>query len=172
MERPRPFFPKSHGHARVDDCCVLSGIIFINRNGFRWCGYTSGTWLSQDPHNRWKRMGVSSARGDRSPDIKRHSVLFPTRSHPIMPMRSDRNLRFRSAKNWVLSGADQERRDRHMDAGIGQDFSQPNRKGESGECHIHVRNILIDGQPNLENDGANQPIRCRPAFRNTRCGVL
>ena len=37
MERLKPFFPKSHGKARVDDRRVLSGIIFINRNGLRWC---------------------------------------------------------------------------------------------------------------------------------------
>ncbi|MDC0012264.1 transposase, partial [Octadecabacter sp.] len=36
MERLRPYFPKSRGRARVDDCRVLSGIIFINRNGLRW----------------------------------------------------------------------------------------------------------------------------------------
>ena len=33
MERLKPFFPKSHGKPRVDDRRVLSGIIFINRNG-------------------------------------------------------------------------------------------------------------------------------------------
>lgn len=33
MERLRPFFPKSHGKPRVDDRRVLSGIIFVNRNG-------------------------------------------------------------------------------------------------------------------------------------------
>ena len=37
VERLRPFFPKSHGKPRVDDRRVLSGIIFINRNGWRWC---------------------------------------------------------------------------------------------------------------------------------------
>ncbi|RUT26136.1 IS5/IS1182 family transposase, partial [Asaia sp. W19] len=36
MERLRPFFPKSHGKPRVDDRRVLSGIIFVNRNGLRW----------------------------------------------------------------------------------------------------------------------------------------
>ncbi len=35
MDRLRPFFPKSRGRARVDDRRVLSGIIFINRNGLR-----------------------------------------------------------------------------------------------------------------------------------------
>ena len=33
MARLEPFFPKSHGKASVDDRRVLSGIIFINRNG-------------------------------------------------------------------------------------------------------------------------------------------
>ena len=36
MERLRPYFPKSHGVPRVDDRRVLSGIIFVNRNGLRW----------------------------------------------------------------------------------------------------------------------------------------
>jgi hypothetical protein len=33
MERLRPYFPTSRGRARVDDRRILSGIIFINRNG-------------------------------------------------------------------------------------------------------------------------------------------
>jgi transposase len=37
MARLRPFFPKRHGVPRVDDRRVLSGIIFINRNGLRLC---------------------------------------------------------------------------------------------------------------------------------------
>ncbi len=36
MSRLQPCFPKSHGKPRVDDRRVLSGIIFINRNGLRW----------------------------------------------------------------------------------------------------------------------------------------
>ncbi len=36
MARPSPYFPKSHGKPRVDDRRVLSGIIFVNRNGLRW----------------------------------------------------------------------------------------------------------------------------------------
>ena len=32
----RPYLPKSHGRTRFDDRRVLSGIIFINRNGLRW----------------------------------------------------------------------------------------------------------------------------------------
>jgi transposase len=37
MARLRPYFPKSHGVPRVDDRRVLNEIIFINRNGLRWC---------------------------------------------------------------------------------------------------------------------------------------
>ena len=36
VKRLRPFFPKSHGKPRVDDRRVLSGIVFVNRNGLRW----------------------------------------------------------------------------------------------------------------------------------------
>jgi transposase len=38
MARLAPFFPKSHGKPHVDYRRVLSGIIFINRNGLRWRG--------------------------------------------------------------------------------------------------------------------------------------
>ena len=33
MRRIEPYFPLSHGIARVDDKRVLSGIIFVIRNG-------------------------------------------------------------------------------------------------------------------------------------------
>ena len=36
MARLEPFFPKSHGKPGVDDWRVLSGLIFVNRNGLRW----------------------------------------------------------------------------------------------------------------------------------------
>lgn len=36
VERLRPYFPKSRGKPRVDDRRVLSGIIFIQRNGLMW----------------------------------------------------------------------------------------------------------------------------------------
>lgn len=36
VDRLRPFFPKSRGKPRVDDRRVLSGIIFIQRNGLMW----------------------------------------------------------------------------------------------------------------------------------------
>ncbi len=35
MARLQQYFPKSHGRQRVDDRRVLSGIMFVNRNGLR-----------------------------------------------------------------------------------------------------------------------------------------
>ena len=42
IARLEPFFPKSHGKPRVDDRRVLSGIIFIDRNGLPWRGRLNG----------------------------------------------------------------------------------------------------------------------------------
>ena len=61
MARLEPFFPKSHGKPRVDDRRVLSGIIFINRNGLRWCDAPREYGPPKTLYNRWKRwsrMGV------------------------------------------------------------------------------------------------------------------
>lgn len=35
MARLEPFLPKSHGNARVNDRRVLTGIVFLNRNGLQ-----------------------------------------------------------------------------------------------------------------------------------------
>ena len=61
MARLRPFFPKSHGKPRVDDRRVLSGIIFVNRNGLRWRDAPREYGPAKTLYNRWKRwsdMGV------------------------------------------------------------------------------------------------------------------
>ena len=57
MARLRPFFPTSHGKPRVDDRRVLSGIIFINRNGLRWCDAPPEYDPPKTLYNRWKRWG-------------------------------------------------------------------------------------------------------------------
>jgi putative transposase len=36
MRRIEPYFPLSHGVPRVDDRRIVSGIIFVIRNGLRW----------------------------------------------------------------------------------------------------------------------------------------
>jgi transposase len=61
MERLRPFFPKSRGRPRVDDRRVLSGIIFIQRNGLIWKHAPVAYGPPKTLYNRWKRwsrMGV------------------------------------------------------------------------------------------------------------------
>ena len=61
MERLRPFFPLSHGVPRVDDRRVLSGIIFINRNGLRWRDAPADYGPAKTRYNRWvrwSRLGV------------------------------------------------------------------------------------------------------------------
>ncbi|MEO9515962.1 MAG: IS5 family transposase [Paracoccaceae bacterium] len=61
MKRLRPYFPKRRGRARVDDRRVLSGIIFINRNGLRWCDAPAEYDPPKTLYIRWKRwsdMGV------------------------------------------------------------------------------------------------------------------
>lgn len=61
MRRIEPFFPRSHGVPRVDDRRVLSGILFVIRNGLRW----RDAPVAYGPHKtiynrfiRWSRLGV------------------------------------------------------------------------------------------------------------------
>ena len=58
MDRLRPFFPKSHGKPRVDDRRVLSGIIFVNRNGLRWRDAPREYGPHKTLYNRWKRWSA------------------------------------------------------------------------------------------------------------------
>jgi transposase len=55
MARLRPFFPRSHGKPGVDDRRVLSGIVFINRNGLRWRDAPKEYGRLKTLYNRWKR---------------------------------------------------------------------------------------------------------------------
>ena len=55
MARLEPYFPKSHGKPRVDDRRVLSGIIFVNRNGLRWRDAPPAYGPHKTLYNRWKR---------------------------------------------------------------------------------------------------------------------
>ena len=36
LDRIKPYFPLSHGVPRVDDHRVVSGIVFVIKNGLRW----------------------------------------------------------------------------------------------------------------------------------------
>lgn len=55
MGRLMPYCPKSRGKPRVDDRRVLSGIIFINRNGLRWHVAPPEYGPPKTLYNRWKR---------------------------------------------------------------------------------------------------------------------
>lgn len=61
MERIEPFFPLAHGAPRVDDRRVLSGVVYVNRDGLQW----KDAQKAHDPHKtlynrfiRWSRLGV------------------------------------------------------------------------------------------------------------------
>jgi putative transposase len=61
MARISPYFPLSHGVARVDDRRVVSGIIFVIRNGLRWRDAPSDYGPHKTIYNRfirWSRLGV------------------------------------------------------------------------------------------------------------------
>jgi putative transposase len=61
MHRIKPYFPLSHGIARVDDRRVISGIVFVIRNGLRWRDAPSDYGPHKTIYNRfvrWSRLGV------------------------------------------------------------------------------------------------------------------
>jgi putative transposase len=61
MRRIKPYFPLSHGIARVDDRRVVSGIIFVIRNGLRWRDAPRDYGPHKTIYNRfvrWSRLGV------------------------------------------------------------------------------------------------------------------
>ena len=61
MRRIAPYFPLSHGVPRVDDCRVISGIIFVIRNGLRWRDVPAEYGPPKTIYNRfirWSRLGV------------------------------------------------------------------------------------------------------------------
>ncbi len=61
MRRIEPNFPLSHGVPRVDDCRVISGIIFVIRNGLRWRDVPAEYGPPKTIYNRfirWSRLCV------------------------------------------------------------------------------------------------------------------
>lgn len=55
MAKLEPFLPKSHGKPHVDEKRVLSGIIFINRNGLRRRDAPAEYGSHKTLSSRWKR---------------------------------------------------------------------------------------------------------------------
>ena len=61
LERIEPYFPLSHGMPRVDDRRVVSGIVFVIKNGLRWRDAPKEYGPHKTLYNRfirWSRMGV------------------------------------------------------------------------------------------------------------------
>ena len=61
LARIEPFFLKAHGVPRVDDLKVISGIIFVIKNGLRWRDAPSEYGPHKTLYNRfirWSRLGV------------------------------------------------------------------------------------------------------------------
>ena len=61
MRRIEPYFPLPHGIARVDDRMVISGIIFVIKNGLRGRDAPREYGPHKTIYNRfirWSRMGV------------------------------------------------------------------------------------------------------------------
>ena len=61
MQRIEPYFALSHGVPRVDDRRIVSGIIFVIRNGLRWRDAPTAYGPAKTIYNRfirWSRMGV------------------------------------------------------------------------------------------------------------------
>ena len=103
MRRPSPHFPLSHGLARVDDRCVLSGIIYVIRNGRQWRPHC---------HRRGGRGGCpldrrASARGCTvSPMPGRLDAFGPVVSTPRRLRQARGGRRPRPFAGWrVVAGA-------------------------------------------------------------------
>lgn len=61
FNRIKPYFPLSHGVPRVDDLRVVSGIVYVIKNGLQWKDAPLGYGPHKTLYNRfvrWSRMGV------------------------------------------------------------------------------------------------------------------
>ena len=61
FNRINQYFPRSHGVERVDDLRVVSGIIYVIRNGLQWKDAPKAYGPHKTLYNRfirWSRLGV------------------------------------------------------------------------------------------------------------------
>ena len=84
MRRIEPYFPLSHGVPRVDDRRVISGIIFVIRNGLRWRDAPKDYGPHKTIYNRFIRWSRLSERGITPciPSKANRKVPIPTASPP------------------------------------------------------------------------------------------
>lgn len=81
MTRLALYFPKSPGKPRVDDRRVLSGIIFVNRNGLRWRDAPAAYGPHKTLYNRWKQWSeagvfIRMMEGLSGPQTERRTVMI------------------------------------------------------------------------------------------------
>lgn len=121
IDRLKPFFPLPHGKPRGDDRRVLSGIIFINRNGLRWCDAPAAYGPPKTLFNRrvrWSRLGVFArilkelAAEGRERDTlmidathSLHGSGLPSNHKRVKAHRTASSLRGKKGGAVVLSGA-------------------------------------------------------------------
>jgi len=82
IRRIERYFPLSHGVPRVDDRRVLSGILFVIRNGLRWRDAPAGYGPHKTIYNgfiRWSRLGVFSRKAVTDPGLQ---IEQPPRRSP------------------------------------------------------------------------------------------
>jgi transposase len=61
MKRIEPFFPLAHGVPHVDDRRVLSGIVYVIRNGLQWKDAPKAYGPDKTLYNRfirWSRLAA------------------------------------------------------------------------------------------------------------------
>jgi len=98
IARLKPFFPKSHDKPRVDEKRVLSGIIFINRNGLRWRDAPECYGPHKMLYTRWKRWsekgifarmmaGLATEHGERKTVMIDATYLKAHRTAPSMALQ-------------------------------------------------------------------------------------
>ena len=106
MARLSPYFPLSHWVPRVDDRRVVSGIVYVIRNGLRWRDAPRAYGPHKTLYNRfirWSRLGVfdriflALARGGPKPErimidsthLKAHRTAASLLKKGMFPALSD-----------------------------------------------------------------------------------
>lgn len=78
LKRSKPYFPLSHGVARVDDRSAVSRIVFVIKNGLRWPRKIRSprrlhrfVWIAL-----LGRIASTGCKGDKTLHKKRHKIFY------------------------------------------------------------------------------------------------
>jgi putative transposase len=83
MRRIKPYFPLSRGIPRVDDRKIISGIIFVLRNGLRWRDAPKEYGPHKTIYNRfirWSRLGSLAPVAIQPASGLQHQLAQPDRT--------------------------------------------------------------------------------------------